>query len=419
MYEEAAAALPQTQPPAGAEPTERVSRGWTARFSLAWLGFWAAQFVPVQLTLPDELERIDPAHKIRDFGAITGAAAVISLLTLPLCGALCDRTRSRWGRRRVWMAAGVALTAAGLVLAGFQATPIGLGLAWLWVTVGISATTAGLTATVADQVPEGQRGMISGAMYAPQAVGIVAGIAAVSAFGLNSAQTYRMLAAALVLCAIPFILRYRDTAPVAAPPSSLWSPRRGMRAAPRGPDFRWALTSRLMVNLANTLGVCYLLYFLTDQVHAVNPEDALLLLTLLYVLGMLVTSVLGGALSDRLGRRRVFVGVAVVLQGAAALALALVPSLKVATFAAAVFGAGFGTYMSVDQALVTAVLPDAGSRARDLGLMNIASLVPQAFAPLAAGLIITTLGGYPALYVTTAVTAALSGFAVLRVRAVR
>ncbi|BBC29605.1 hypothetical protein SGFS_008990 [Streptomyces graminofaciens] len=201
MYEEAPAALPQTQPhtsqpPAGTEPTERVSRAWTARFSLVWLGFWAAQFVPIQLTLPDELERMDPTHKIRDFGVITGAAALISLLTLPLCGALCDRTRSRWGRRRVWMAAGAAVTAVGLVLAGLQTTPIGLCLAWLWGTVGLGAATAGLTATVADQVPERQRGMISGAMYAPQAVGIVAGIAAVGAFGLNTAETYRMLAAA-------------------------------------------------------------------------------------------------------------------------------------------------------------------------------------------------------------------------------
>lgn len=423
-HEVSASLLPHTQPrlprpPADAEPTDRVSRGWTARFSLVWLGFWAAQFVPVQLTLPDELERIDPAHKIRDFGAITGAAAVIALLTLPLCGALCDRTRSRWGRRRVWMAAGAVLTAAGLVLAGFQTTPVGLCLAWLWVTAGISTATAGLTATVADQVPERQRGMISGAMYAPQAVGIVAGIGAVRAFGLSTAETFRMLAVALLLCAIPFVLRYQDTAPAAGSPSTPRSVLRDSWAVRHGPDFRWALTSRLLVNLANTLGVCYLLYFLTDQVHAADPAGSLLLLTLIYVLGMLATSVIGGVLSDRLGRRRVFVCGAVVLQGAAALALAFIPTLTVATFAAAVFGTGFGMYMSVDQALVTAVLPDAGSRAKDLGLMNIASLVPQAFAPLAAGVIITTLGGYPALYVTTAVTAALSGVAVLRVRAIR
>lgn len=63
--------------------------------------------------------------------------------------------------------------------------------------------------------------------------------------------------------------------------------------ARRGPGFRWTLTSRLLVNLANTLGVCYLLYFLTDQVHAADPVGALLPLTLIYVLGMLVTSVIG------------------------------------------------------------------------------------------------------------------------------
>ncbi|WST81292.1 MFS transporter [Streptomyces sp. NBC_01136] len=207
-------------------------------------------------------------------------------------------------------------------------------------------------------------------------------------------------------------------APAAARPAAP-PPLRRVGVARRGPGFRWTLTSRLLVNLANTLGVCYLLYFLTDQVHAADPVGALLPLTLIYVLGMLVTSVIGGVLSDRMGRRRVFVCVAVILQAGAALALASVPTLEVVTFAAAAFGAGSGTYMSVDQALVTAVLPDAASRAKDLGLMNIASLVLRAFVPPAAGVIGSGLGGYPALYATTAVTAALSGFAVLRVRAVR
>jgi hypothetical protein len=56
-------------------------------------------------------------------------------------------------------------------------------------------------------------------------------------------------------------------------------------------------------------------------------------------------------------------------------------------------GAGYGAYMSVDQALVTAVLPDAQTRAKDLGITNVGSIGPQALAPLGASVIIGTRGG--------------------------
>ena len=82
-------------------------------------------------------------------------------------------------------------------------------------------------------------------------------------------------------------------------------------------------------------------------------------------------------------------------------------------------GAGYGAYMSVDQALVTAVLPDAASRAKDLGIMNVGSVGPQALAPLAASLIIGELGGYPVLFAASGVTTVIGAVFVYRIRSVR
>ena len=50
----------------------------------------------------------------------------------------------------------------------------------------------------------------------------------------------------------------------------------------------------------------------------------------------------------------------------------------------AISGLGFGTYLAVDLALVTDVLPDAADSARDLGLFNIANALPYALAPAVA-----------------------------------
>lgn len=404
-----------------AEPTARVSRAWTVRFGLLWFGYWLANLAPIQLALPNQFDALDPAHKVRDFGLVSGLTGIAALITLPLFGALCDRTRSRFGRRRVWIAGGTVVFAAGLVLTGVQHSWWAVGLAWLLATLGINAGTAGATAAIADQVPDEQRGAISAAVYGPQAVGILVGVAALTALDNQGLIGYGVLAVVLVSCTLPFVARYRDIGPTAtAPPLTARSVAAGFWVDPRrNPDFAWAFGGRLLVNLGNAFGTTYLLYFLQDDLKLSDPDTGLLVLTLIYLVFTLTATVLGGRWSDRTGRRLPFVGIAAVLQAIAALLLTFFPAFGVAMVAAAFLGAGYGAYMSVDQALVTAVLPDALSRAKDLGIMNVGSVGPQALAPLGASLIIGSLGGYPVLFATSGVTTILGALLVTRIRSVR
>ena len=157
---------------------------------------------------------------------------------------------------------------------------------------------------------------------------------------------------------------------------SLWiSPR-------EHPDFGWTLLSRVLVNFGNAFGTSLLLYFLEFGLHDAHADDDLLILILIYMVFVIVASLVLGRLSDRIGRRKVFVFVSSALQGVAALLLAFVPDLSVAMVAAGLLGLGYGCFLSVDQALATQVLPDPENRGKDLGIMNIATAVPQAIAPL-------------------------------------
>ena len=135
---------------------------------------------------------------------------------------------------------------------------------------------------------------------------------------------------------------------------------------------------------------------------------------------MLVVAALTlGALSDRLGRRRLFVVISSVLQAVSALILAFAPSVGAAMVAAGLLGAGYGTFLAVDQALATQVLPDPHTRGKDLGIMNIALVVPQAVAPLLGAPLVVWLGGFEGLFVLAAVVSLLGAAAVMRVRSVR
>lgn len=150
-----------------------------------------------------------------------------------------------------------------------------------------------------------------------------------------------------------------------------------------------------------------------------DAEGSLIVLTLVYMLFVIVASLWLGRLSDKLGRRRAFVFGASVLQASAALILAFVPTMGAATVAAAVLGLGYGCFLSVDQALATEVLPDQLSRGKDLGIMNIALTVPQAFAPMLGALLVSAVGGFTLLFVVSGVTALAGALAVAQVKGVR
>ena len=93
------------------------------------------------------------------------------------------------------------------------------------------------------------------------------------------------------------------------------------------------------------------------------------------------------------------------------------PPLPVVLGATALVGVGWGLYVSVDLAVLTAVLPDESTRATMLGIGNVAAALPQVLAPVVAAPLVTSAGGYPLLYGVTAglAVAALAGVRLLRV----
>ncbi len=418
-----------TAPAALSEPTRLVSASWIALFATAWFGIWMAQLTPVQLLLPQQVE----AHVVSDnwvdkvvaFGIISGIAGVCALVAYPLTGALSDRTTSRFGRRRPWILGGALLFAASLVVLGLQETMVGIGVLWSLAIIGFCMLTSALTATISDQVPVGQRGFVSGWLSAPQAVGTIAGLLLVITLGLSQFFGYTLMAVLLVLFVLPFILRIPDAVlpREERPPFTMRALVTGFWISPRQfPDFGWTLLSRILVNFGNAFGTGLLLYFLQDGLGFASgdpSEDALLMLTLIYMVFVIAASLGLGKLSDVLGRRKLFVFTASALQAIAALMLAFVPTFEVAMVAAGFLGLGYGCFLSVDQALATQVLPYAAARGKDLGIMNIATTVPQALAPLLGAFIVAALVGFQGLFLIAAISALVGGLAVIPVRSVR
>lgn len=410
-----------------AEPTRRVSARWIALFATAWLGIWMAQLTPVQLLLPQEVDALaggdDWTQSVVAFGIISAIAGACALIVFPLTGALSDRTTSRFGRRKPWILAGTLLFAASLVALGLQTTLVGIGITWSLAISGFCMASAGITAMIADQVPVDQRGFVSAWVSAPQAIGTVLGLALVLILGVGLLGGYILVAGLLIVLVLPFVLGVRDEAlpRILRPPFRPGMLVTGLWISPRQhPDFAWTLVSRVLVNIGNALGTTLLLYFILYGLgRTETAEDDLLLLTAVYLVFFTASALGFGRVSDRFGQRKPFVYVAAYLQALAALLLAVVPDYTIAMVAAAFLGIGYGSFMAVDQALATQVLPDQHTRGKDLGIMNVALAVPQAVAPLLGALLVAAVGGFTALFIAAAIAATLGGLAVLPVRSVR
>jgi MFS family permease len=302
----------------------------------------------------------------------------------------------------------------------------------------LNAMLAATTAMIPDQVPVDRRGRIGGIAAVAQTVGVVAGTGIAAATG-SIAAGYLAIAVILLVLAAPFALSSRDAAlPVEArSPFVLRTFVASFWISPRiHPDFGWAWLTRFLVNLGNALGLLYLLYFLQDVLGYTSDEaeDRVFLLTAVYALTLVLTTVVFGAWSDRLGRRKVFVIWSGLVSGGAAALLGIGQSWPAALAAAVVMGCAYGIYTAVDFALITQVLPAAIDRAKDLGVINIANALPQVVAPVLAGVLLAVVEasgwlvesdgdgfsvGYFAVYFLAFLASVLGSVFVTRIRGVR
>jgi MFS family permease len=127
----------------------------------------------------------------------------------------------------------------------------------------------------------------------------------------------------------------------------------------------------------------YQVYYLLEKIGSAEADvpRQIFLGTLVQSVVVVAFSLIGGRLSDRTGRRKVFVLTAATVYGLAMFVLAIASDFNGFLVGMAIGGLGFGVYVAVDLALVVDVLPDADNAAKDLGVFNIAGALPFSVAP--------------------------------------
>ena len=152
----------------------------------------------------------------------------------------------------------------------------------------------------------------------------------------------------------------------------------------RSNDFFWTFATRGLV----TLGIFSILPFMElyfrDVVRAPDAGAASAFWLLAVIAGAIIPSMVGGVLSDRTGRRKLFVYISSAMQAAvvSVLLFGLVRSLTLLYVLGILYGIGYGAYYAVDWALACDVLPNREEAAgRDMALWHVSFTLPQVLAP--------------------------------------
>jgi MFS family permease len=407
-------------------PTAPVGTAFVTTYALAYMSVALMLIAPLLVTLALKVRTLVGAEQApQSLALVTGVGGLLALFAAPLFGRLSDRTPARFGMRRPWMVGGLLGGVLGIALVAAAPALVVVLIGWCLAQVSFNALQAALVAVLPDQVPATQRGTVSGVLGITVPVAAVLGTFLVQLFEGHQAAMFLTPCAIGTCLVLLFVLLLKDRRLDRAA-AQRWSLRDlvdAFRLDPRRhPDFAWAFVGRFLFICAYAFLTTYQAYYLIDRVGSVQADvpAQVFLATLIQSAVLVVASLVGGRLSDRCGRRKVFVAVAAVIYGAALFLIAASDTVGGFLVGMAISGLGFGTYMAVDLALVADVLPDAADSARDLGLFNIANALPYALAPAVAPVILAASGdSYAVLYAVAGGCALLAAAAVVPIRTVR
>jgi MFS family permease len=412
---EAGAVLPGAIPDSGparehersdedaARPTAALPLRQLLQISLYWLGINAIMG-GINVAVVERVSAWFPADK-GFYLALQGFAILwVNILVQPTVGMISDYTVSRWGRRKPYIAIGASLDV--LFVIGLATANSYIVLVAFLVLLQFSSNFAQgpFQGYVPDLVPEKQVGLASAMVGAMQTVGFVVGGIVVSVSYILPKGPDGHTGFTVPTIVLGFIELATAIGTV------LWVREGGRPRDRRGRSWvqiarsAWALEilnersfvflvlSRLMFFAGVNALLGWFLVFFNQTLHIADSDKALLVpLTNVVVALVTVAATFPAArISDRAGRKPVIYAACAV--GAIALAVVgLAPTYAVFLVGAMLLGVASGTFLAVDWALMTDIIPKAAS-GRYMGISNIAVAAAGTLAAWVVGPLIDVVG---------------------------
>ena len=321
---------------------------------------------------------------------------LFAVLVQPTVATISDYTISRWGRRKPYIFIGAILDV--LFLWGFAASNELVVMFAFIMLLQFSANFAQgpFQGYVPDLVPKEQVGLASGLMGVMIVIGQVtgAGIGALGLLalkaspfdqgtldaGLFAQQAFFLptigLAVVEVVTMIPLVLFIREGRSAPSRQGRSWTQ---IALSAWGTDilrernYVWLLISRLFFLMAPTLPLSLGIFYLRQSLGSSDEVAALQIFVIAGVVGVTtgLATLPAARLSDRFGRKTmIYAGIAIGIVGN--IGVALSPGFEIALGALILVGVSSGSFLAVDWALMTDIIPKS-TTGRYMGISAVAT----------------------------------------------
>ncbi len=321
---------------------------------------------------------VDDARKNTVLGLLTFVGLMVALVTQPLSGALSDVWPSRFGRRRPLLILGTVadMLFLALIATARDLTTLAVGYIGLQFTSNIAHGPA--QGLMHDRVPADQMGVASGIKNLFDMGGLIISSLAVgrllSPDDPDTGGVIGLVAAILLAGLVITVLGVREANSRLTPGAIRLaeSLRASFRIDVRGNRHYWKLIWSRLLFLLSVYGIqAFAQYYVRDTLPTSNPVRLTGDLMAAIVLSLVASSMLGGYLCDRYGRKPMHV-VAALLVATGSLLLMTAHSAAGILIFGAIAGAGMGFYITANWALANDLAPQ-GQAGKFLGLTNLAT----------------------------------------------
>lgn len=356
------------------------------QFSLSF--FWGALLAIVLPKMVLDLVGMD--LKDTRLGLLLGIGALVGGITQIGFGALSDVVGFRWGKRRPYLFVGTILTS--LILLAFPYVQSYAALFGLIIIMQLFINSAigpyqALMPDIIHPNYHGRGGAVMGMMTLIGRIGGAGGTASLLGRENGLLILFVLFIVLMNVCMLTTLYLVREPRFTGAR-KTVGETFAEIVDVPLKPyrSFTFLLGARFGMYLGFYSVMSFLLYYVKFTLGYPNEDEALIIIrnffiisTLLGVVGM----VPAGIYSDKLSKKSIMY-VANSICFLSAIGFLLAGNATQAYFAVAIFGIGFGAFMTVDWALGCNLLPQH-SKAKYFGVWNLSDILPQTLAPLVAG----------------------------------
>lgn len=397
-----------------------------------WLGLNMATASIGPIILPFLVALFVPAElKATYLGRVRAIGLAVAMMVQPMAGLLSDRSTSRWGRRRPYIVVGTLLDVVFLAIVAAATGYWSLLLGIVLLQFSSNIAHGPLQGLIPDLVPDSQRGKASGVKaimellpaflvmgigplvdkgYLGVAIGIVMGSLLLTMLitcltvheeplhekptGSIREPLLRIVALTLIFVVVSLaserLVSFVGKAMGKTPSHLLVVSLTGLLAmagaifvgvylgarvglgkeAKKHPSFIWWVINRLLFLAAIASVRDFAQYFMSDVMRIENAATVTSVLLGVVALFLILSALVSGWLSDKVGRKRL-VWLAGIIAAAGTFMILFSRSIPVILFCGCVIGTGAGTFMAVNWALGTDLVPP-GEAGLYLGISNLA-----------------------------------------------